>query len=467
MRFRDRVDAGRRLAPLVAARGLDRPVVLGMARGGVAVAAEVARQLGAPLDVLVVRKLGYPPQPELAMGAIGEGGVRVLNADLLSQLGVPGAVVEEVATRESAELERRLATYRAGRVPVEVEGREVVLVDDGLATGATARAAVAVLHSRGAARVVLAVPVAPPAAVRALSAEAVEVVCAEVSDRFFGIGQWYDDFRQVGDDEVRRLLAGQPKVGDRESGASSEAAAGVVADTGDLVVTSEVEVELQAGPQPGSPRSQSGSPGPRSGLQPGIRLPGLLQVPASPKGLVVFAHGSGSSHLSPRHRPVAAALHGVHMATLLFDLLTDAEAADRSKVFDIELLATRLVVGAAWARRRPELTALPLGLFGASTGAAAAIVAAARTGPVVRAVVSRGGRPDLAPEADLRAIGVPVLLIVGSRDSAVLEGNRWALERLAHGSLEVVPGATHLFEEPGTLQAVAGSAAAFFSAHLR
>lgn len=430
MRFRDRAEAGRRLAPMVAALELVDPVVLGMARGGVVVGAEVARALEAPLDVLVVRKLGYPLQPELAMGAIGEGGVRVVNGDLLAQLGVPERVVEEVATREGVELERHVAAYRGGLAPVEVGGRSVVVVDDGLATGATARAALSVVRARRAARVVLAVPVAPPAAARALGAEADDVVCVEVSERFFGIGQWYDDFRQVDDAEVRRLLdAGRSDGGDRTD-ATPESRA--------------VEVGVD-----------------------GLRLPGILTVPASPKGLVVFAHGSGSSHRSPRHRPVVASLLDGGLGTLLFDLLTEDEGTDGAKVFDIGLLGSRLAAASGWARSRPELEQLPMGLFGASTGAAAAIVAGVRLGSAVRAVVSRGGRPDLAPEADLRQLQAPVLLIVGSADEAVLECNRWALERLARGSLEVVPGAGHLFEEPGALDTVAGLAARFFALHLR
>lgn len=219
MRFRDRADAGRQLAPLVVALGLDRPVVLGMARGGVAVAAEVARALGAPLDVLVVRKLGYPSQPELAMGAIGEGGQRVLNSDVLAQLQVPADVVEQVTARETLELERRLRAYRGEREAMALAGRVVVVVDDGLATGATARAALEVVRHRGAARIVLAVPVAPPSALGALTAAADHVVCAEVSDRFVGIGQWYSDFHQTSDEEVRRILeeAG-PHVADGQRG---------------------------------------------------------------------------------------------------------------------------------------------------------------------------------------------------------------------------------------------------------
>ena len=421
MRFRDRAEAGRLLAELVVRLDLESPVVLGMARGGVPVAAQVAKALGAPLDVLVVRKLGYPRQPELAMGALGEGGVRVLNDELVAQLQVPDVVLDEVATREEAELRRRLAAYRQGRPAAELGGRSAVVVDDGLATGATARAAIAVVRARGASRAVLAVPVAPPAAVRALQAVADDVVCVEVSERFFGIGQWYDDFRQTSDDEVRRLLAAGGEAQSRT-------------------------VRVPAGG--------------------GVRLPGDLTVPPRAGALVLFAHGSGSSRRSPRNRAVASVLNDAGLGTLLFDLLTDREADDRSKVFDIELLGARLSAASQWAAADPSLSGLPQGLFGASTGAAAALVTASRPGSVVRAVVSRGGRPDLAPEPVLRAVTAPTLLVVGSEDGAVLERNRWALEQLPQARLEVVAGATHLFEEPGTLGRVAELATEWFCTHL-
>lgn len=437
MRFRDRAQAGLLLAELVERLDLEAPVVLGMARGGVPVAAEVAQALGAPLDVLVVRKLGYPRQPELAMGAIGEGGALVVNDDLVAQLQVPVSVLDEVAGREQAELERRLAAYRQGRPGVELRGRSAVVVDDGLATGATARAAVAVVRARGAARVVLAVPVAPPAAVRALAAVADDVVCVEVSERFFGIGQWYDDFRQVSDEEVRRLL-------DAGIGTGTGAGGGGGPGSGGGAASRSVAV-----PAPG-----------------GLRLPGDLTVPVQAVGVVVFAHGSGSSRHSPRNRAVAAVLNDGGLGTLLFDLLTEKEADDRDKVFDIELLGRRLSAAVDWAAAEPALSALPLGLFGASTGAAAALVTASRPGSPVRAVVSRGGRPDLAPPSVLGAVAAPTLLVVGSEDTAVLERNRWALERLPEGRLEVVAGAGHLFEEPGTLDRVAEMAAHFFRAHL-
>ena len=196
-------------------------MVVGMARGGVPVALEIARALGAPLDVVVVRKLGHPRQPELGLGAIAEGGVRVVNTALVEQLDVDAATLDAVAGREHEELDRRLRRYRRGRPPVPVVGRTVVLVDDGLATGFTARAAIEALRRRGAARVVLAVPVGPPAAVAALRAAADEVVCAEVTERFAGISEWYEDFHQVDDDDVVALLARAP--GDGPAGADGPA----------------------------------------------------------------------------------------------------------------------------------------------------------------------------------------------------------------------------------------------------
>jgi len=210
MAFLDRRDAGRRLGGLLArsvGKDGEHPVVMGMARGGVPVAFEVAGILDAPLDVLVVRKLGYPRQPELGLGAIAEGGVRILNTALVRQLEVPADVIEAVATQQTTELERRLAAYRGGRPPVPVEGRTVIVVDDGLATGFTARAAIEVMRRRSAARVVLGIPVAPPDAVNSLRQVADDVVCVETTERFFGLSEWYEDFEQVSDDEVARLLA--------------------------------------------------------------------------------------------------------------------------------------------------------------------------------------------------------------------------------------------------------------------
>jgi dienelactone hydrolase len=195
--------------------------------------------------------------------------------------------------------------------------------------------------------------------------------------------------------------------------------------------------------------------------------PGILRLPTGAAGLVAFAHGSGSSHKSPRNNAVAEAFADRGLATLLFDLLTPDEEADRRNVFDIPLLAERLVDAVDWAQRRRELAALPLGIFGASTGAAAALVAAARLGNRVRAVVSRGGRPDLAGDA-LAHVRAPCLLIVGGVDHEVIRLNEEAAaQMICTVQLRIVPGAGHLFSEPGTLEQVVGLAADWFGSHFK
>jgi putative phosphoribosyl transferase len=197
-----------------------------------------------------------------------------------------------------------------------------------------------------------------------------------------------------------------------------------------------------------------------------LGLPGELVLPAHCAGVVVFAHGSGSSRFSPRNAFVAHVLHEHHLGTLLFDLLDASEAADRRNVFDIALLGTRVAAALAWLARRGELAGLRVGLFGASTGAAAALHAAAVHPADVAAVVSRGGRPDLACDR-LAQVSAPTLLIVGGLDPEVLQLNREALRAMnCRKRLEIVPGATHLFEEPGTLDAAAHLAGAWFETHL-
>ncbi|MER7467315.1 phosphoribosyltransferase family protein [Streptomyces sp. NPDC097981] len=433
MLFSDRTAAGRLLADDVARLALAQPVVLGLPRGGVPVAAEVARALGAPLDVIVVRKLGVPFQPEVAFGAIGEGGVRLISQATVraAHLGERDcARVEEV---ERAELQRRLARYRRGRERTPLTGRTVVIVDDGIATGSTASVACEVARRQGAARVVLAVPVAAPQALERLRHEADTVVCLSAPPHFSAVGQWYEDFTQVGDEEVSALLAAAARTGTQPA-EPARAPRHSPAQTGDVVV--------DAG---------------------GTDLPGLLTVPGDPAGIVVFAHGSGSSRLSPRNRRVAEVLNDAGLATLLFDLLTPAEAQNRTKVFDVPLLALRLTQATRWLRPR-----LPLHVcyFGASTGAAAALVAAAEPRSDIAAIVSRGGRPDLALTR-LAAVRAPTLLIVGGADPQVLDLNRRAAARLrCEHQVAVVAGATHLFEEPGALDAVADVALSWFTRHL-
>ncbi|MFI9210423.1 alpha/beta family hydrolase [Streptomyces sp. NPDC053253] len=426
MDFTDRTDAGRQLAArLDHLKGQD-VVVLGLPRGGVPVAARVADALDAPLDICLVRKLGVPHQPELAMGALGEGGVRVLNEHVLRETGVGERDLAAVEEREHVELEQRTQRYRGSRPPVPLDGRTVVIVDDGLATGATALAACRVVRAKGAARIVLAVPVAPHGWTARLGGEADETVSVREPDFFYAIGQFYRDFSQTTDAEVLACL-------DRSRAAHDP----VVRDT---------DVRIPAT---------------------GATLGGRLAVPDGATGIVLFAHGSGSSRHSPRNRAVAAALNRAGLGTLLFDLLTEAEATDRAHVFDTPLLAGRLASATEWLAGVPEGDALPLGYFGASTGAAAALWAAADPASGVSAVVSRGGRPDLAGER-LARVRAPTLLVVGGRDALVLDLNRRAQALLrCENRLTVVPGATHLFEEPGALEEVAELATDWFAEHFR
>ncbi|HUY48065.1 MAG TPA: phosphoribosyltransferase family protein [Streptosporangiaceae bacterium] len=448
MPFIDRADAGRRLAGLLKdARGTDA-VVLGLPRGGIPVAFEIARALGAPLDVILVRKIGLPSQPELAMGAIGEDGVRIVNQNVVRMEHISEQDFAAVEQDERAELERRANRYRADRPRVPLAGRTAIVVDDGIATGSTARAACQVVRAHGAARVVLAVPVAPRATVNALADAADEVVCLEVPEPFFAIGQWYRDFSQTADEEVvdllRRAATGAAAGAREEAGVEAHVAAG---DGG----------EAGAGGEAGNDVAVLAGPG---------TLPGRLTVPPAARGIVLFAHGSGSSMNSPRNMFVAGALHVVRLGTLLFDLLTPEEEADRSNVFDIDLLASRLSAATAWLRAQPGMERIGVGYFGASTGAAAALRAAAEPGNEVAAIVSRGGRPDLAGPA-LGAVRAPTLLIVGGLDDRVLALNAEARAHLrSENQLAVIPGATHLFPEPGSLEEVASLARDWFTRYL-
>ncbi|MFJ9771333.1 phosphoribosyltransferase family protein [Kitasatospora sp. NPDC101157] len=438
--FTDRTEAGRRLAARLAHLAGPDTVVVALPRGGVPVAAEVATALDAPLDICVIRKLGVPYQPELAMGAIGEDGVRVLNEQVLRLAGVGDEQLAQVERRERTELARRARRYRGDRPASDLRGRTVIVVDDGIATGSTARAACRIVRARGAARVVLAVPVAPRDWTDRLTEVADELVCVDTPSPFFAIGEFYADFSQTGDEEVLRLLA-EARSREGHGGGGPEGGG-----PGDPPEDVDRELLLSVA---------------------GVRLAGRLTVPAGARGVVVFAHGSGSGRHSPRNRHVARYLNRVGLGTLLFDLLTEAEEPDRRKVFDVGLLGSRLTAVARELERTDGARGLPLGLFGASTGAAAALYTAAELGPAVRAVVSRGGRPDLAGPDVLGRVDAPTLLVVGALDTTVLDLNRQARARLrGRSELAVVPHASHLFEEPGTLDQAAELAGDWFLRHL-
>lgn len=441
--FTDRTEAGNELARRLegAVGNVHDLLVLGLPRGGVPVAYAVAKRLRAQLDVFLAGKLGFPGQPELALGAVTAQGIRFLNPDIAAQAGLSAGEIDELARNKRVVLERKEALYRQGGPEPLIEGRTVVLVDDGAATGASMLAALKALRMQQPRALLAAVPVASRHALEALAAEADEVVCLRSPQQFLSVGEWYEDFGQVADEIVIGCLEAAKAwhwspIPDRKT-------AGAAADPGLHAL-----------------RIHCGE----------ARLDADLAVPKDAAGLVIFAHGSGSGRRSPRNGRVARMLNEAGFATLLLDLLSEEEARRDERTgefrFDVDLLAGRLDCATRWMEADPRVLDLPVGYYGASTGAAAALLAAARFPDKIAAVVSRGGRPDLARER-LRDVKAPCLLIVGGEDEEVLELNRQALESLrTEKRLAVIPGATHLFEEPGTLEQAGALAAGWYAAHL-
>lgn len=420
MDFADRRDAGRRLAEALRPYAAERPVVVALPRGGVPVALEIARSLRTPMDFLAVRKLGAPGNPELGVGAISEDGGNLLDEGMARRLGMTHEALALTVSREGDELRRRTACYREGHVPVDVTGRTVLLVDDGLATGVTALAAVRTLRRRGARAVIVAAPVGSPEAVALLRQDADGVVCLHTPEALGSVGRWYADFSPVPDAEVVALLdaAGPPER------------------------PRPVTLDLV-----------------------GVELAGALVVPPRSRGLVLLTHGAGGSR-GPRDAAMAGVLQRAGYATLVVELLTAEEAAGPRPVLDVPLLARRLEFATRWARAALGDAASPLGYLGTSTGAATALHAAAGEGDRIGAVVSCAGRPDLAADR-LPRVTAPTLLIVGSADPEILELNRQAARLLAcTHRLSVVRGAGHRFERAGTAEHAARLAADWFDAHL-
>lgn len=421
--YRNREEAARYLSEALSRFRGERPVVLAIPRGAVPMGRIVADALDGELDVVLVRKLGAPGNPELAIGSVDEAGRVALN-EIAERIGDGEAYIQREAQRQLALIRERRQRYAAGQPGLELAGRTVIVLDDGLATGATMVAALRAARSRQPARLICAVPVAAADSLAEVAVLADEVVCLATPSPFYSVGLHYRRFDQVTDDDVVKALGPAP--------APNPAGTAV----------------------PGYPvRIACGT----------VVMDGDLHSPPSPRGMIIFAHGSGSSRHSPRNRAVAEALNRRGFATLLFDLLTPKEDRDPSRRFDIPLLAQRLDAAVAWAQSESAQRGIPLGLFGASTGAGAAmVVAAARRGEIA-AVVSRGGRPDLAGRATLTNIRTPTLLIVGGNDPEVRSLNRLAEVMMRPWAvLATVPGATHLFEEPGALEQVATLAADWF-----
>jgi putative phosphoribosyl transferase len=418
--FRDRVQAARALsAELGHYAHRNDVVVLALPRGGVPVGYEIARALGAELDVILVRKLGVPGHEERAAGAIAACGVRIVQLD-------PDTLVDEdqldrVTRRAQRELELREKLYRADRQRLCVENRIVILVDDGIATGATMRAAIEAVRRDHPAKLVVAVPVIPAEGLERLRAEADEVVCLASPDQLGSISSWYADFRQVDDPTVRELLDRARRPDWRNAIRAGQQSAG------------GHDVKIPVGD---------------------LELDAQLSIPKNASGTVLLCSAGVGCPRSPRDRQLVAALNEAGLGTLSLSLLTVQEAAIDAETqelgFDVDLLAWRLHEVVSWIAT-PEHGEKPgIGLFSVGTGGAAALRVASRRPDAVRALVLRSGRTDLAGSSVLAHVLAPTLMIAGSRDAMVLALNREAVTMLrCPHRLEVVPGASQSFEEPG------------------
>ena len=384
---------------------------------------------------MLVRKIGAPGNPEFAIGSVAESGEIAMNP-AGGDVEIEPGYIDREARSQLRTLQARREQYGAVRTPVASSGRIVVVVDDGVATGATMLAALNVVRRSRPKWLVAAMAVAPADVVERIAEIADDVVCLDTPEDFRAVGQFFDDFTTVTDEQVVATL---------HEFRRHRAAARTALTADAAPAQRRISVEIPAGR---------------------VWLEGELVIPEPARGLVVFAHGSGSSRRSPRNAFVAERLHARGLATLLIDLLTEEEELVQRNRFDIDLLTERLVAATRWAEERHETARLAIGYFGASTGAACALRAAAEIGSRVDAVVSRGGRPDLAMPV-LSHVRAPTLLLVGGADRGVIELNREAYEHLrCEKRIEIVPGATHLFEEPGALETVADLAAGWFEAHL-
>ena len=421
--FADRSEAGRRLAERVRPLAVNDPLVLALPRGGVPVGAELARRLDADFDVLMVRKIGLPGRPETGVGAIAEDGRVLFDDRALARMRIPRQALSDTVAAERDELDRRRRVYRGERSGPRIAGRDCVVVDDGVATGGTARAALRMVRQAGPSQLILAVPVAAPEAVEALREDVDELVVLSAPDNFHAVGEWYRDFDQLSDGHVTAILAEYGRVHPR-----AEASRGV--------------------------RVRAGR----------VYLDGDLTVPAVLRGAVVLAAGEGRS--DPRWRAISSALQRAGYATLVLDLLTGEERDSGSGGADTAVQGERLSAAVTWLRRATDAADGPLGVVGSGNAAPAALVTAAERPEDVAAVVVHGGRIDLA-EPSLAEVRAPVLVLLESRDSFVRELGEWARGRMGGPTdLRVMSGAEQLLHGAQEWRRVAVETLDWFDRHV-
>jgi putative phosphoribosyl transferase len=433
MRFRDRAQAGRELAEALAPVLKPPAVVAGIPRGGVSVALPIVERFRLPLTVVYARKLTAPIAPEFAFGAIDEDGHAIVDSRSVAMLGLSPDDVERAKERVSKEIRRRMTTYGVPALGQHLPGAAVVLVDDGLATGLTMRAALEYARRRGAREIVVAVPCASEAAAREFERAADRFVCLTVDPDFMAVGQYYVDFSPVSDEEVIAMLTRAREPAAREPGASAG---------GDVRVLFKNSL--------------------------GFALAGRLLVPASPgpHPVVVFAHGWGSGKDSPRNRAVAEALRALGFAAFLFDFTGHGESEGTQEDSTQEQQVDDLAAALGALERLDEVDGRRLGVAGASSGAAVAILASARDRRI-RALALRS--PNLTgAEASVSRVSVPTLLVVGEHDEPIRTALGPLLDRFGGPRrLEVVPGGDHLFEDPAALTRATAATVAWFKDHLK
>ncbi len=425
--FTDRPEAGRRLAERVRAFAVTDPLVLVLPRGGVQVGAELARHLRVPLDVLMVEKLHPPGHEGTDIGAVTEDGHVCFDDRALAHLGTTREALAQAADTRRAELARRVEVYRPRRKAPRLRGRDVIVVDDGAATGGTARAALRMARRQRPARLILAIPVASQLAVEALCPEADTIVVLTAPENFRSVGEWYREFDRPTDSDLSMVLRNAEQTG--EGGDSERAVRVRAAD---------------------------------------VHLDGELASPTDVRGAVVFSVSHGRH--DPRHRGVAAGLRRSGYATLMVDLLTHdewrRERHGGNSGVDTASLSERLNATVRWLRRATDLASAPVGLVGSGDAAPAALLTAAGHPADVAAVVVCGGRIDLAEE-DLPLVRAPTLVLVPGAESFVRELAEWTVRRLgAPHQLQVVPGAEQLLAGSEDWRIGGEAAAGWFERHL-
>ena len=431
MRFQDRVDAGRKLAEALAPLVKPPCVVAGIPRGGVAVALPIAERFRVPLTVVYARKLTAPVAPELAFGAIDEDGHTIVDAESVALLELSPAEVEQAKDRVAKEIRRRIATYGVPPLEHYLPGAAVVLVDDGLATGLTMRAALAYARRHGAREVIVTVPCASTTAAREFERAADRFLGLLVDPDFMAVGQYYRDFSPVSDDDVIAMLTQARGPAEPE-----------------VPTAADMRIAFRNAR--------------------GLALAGRMLVPdtGGPHPAVVFAHGWGSGKDSPRNRAMADSLRQLGFAAFLFDFTGHGESEGTQEDSTPEQQLSDLTAALDTVEALDEVDGHRLGVVGASSGAAVAVLGAARD-PRIRALVLRS--PNLAGAEDaVPRVRVPALLVVGEHDEPIRAAIAPLLGRFGGPrALKTIPGGDHLFGDPAALARATAATVAWFKDHLK